>query len=66
MSSTPESVAADLFNRYGSDALAIAQTHLDEARQAGDERMARQWIAACDEIRRLHADEDTVEIDLDR
>ncbi|MBB2201120.1 hypothetical protein [Gluconacetobacter tumulisoli] len=66
MTSTPEAVAADLYNRYGSDALAIAQTHLDEARQAGDARMARHWIAACDEIRRLHADENVVEIDLDR
>ncbi|NVN09843.1 hypothetical protein [Nguyenibacter vanlangensis] len=64
--SRPEATAGDLYARYGDAALAIAQTHLDEARVDGDAAKARYWIAACDEIRRLHSGDDTVEIDLSR
>ncbi|ACI50457.1 conserved hypothetical protein [Gluconacetobacter diazotrophicus PA1 5] len=63
---TPEATAIDLFARHGAEALAIAQTHLDEARLDGDAEKARYWIASCEEIRRLHAGQESMEIDLSR
>jgi hypothetical protein len=66
MNTTPEATAIDLYARYGTEALAIAQTHLDEARADGDAEKARYWITSCDEIRRLHAGQDSMEIDLSR